>query len=164
MTKFLYKKWKNKISIKPEGKLKLQKSSLWRFTVINSKLNSFDLKKILFINAKDSSFIWENEISKKSDHLMKIEWSKLIVSKSKILSFKEINDGKNFFKAIFKNTPKIIFFWGKHDSCIVPKNIFLKAWPDFFYTSDESAVIYIPGKRKKIFSYEENFFIARVRG
>jgi hypothetical protein len=40
--------------------------------------------------------------------------------------------------------------------------VFIKAWDDFFYPSDESSVIYVPNAKNIIFSYEEMFFYAEM--
>lgn len=100
-------------------------------------------------------------ISNEFFHLMKMPFADKGVLRKLTLDFSSEAEGSRFFKKELRSYELVIFFWGARSACMVQKSTLVNNWTDFFYPSDESSLIFIPNSRKKIFSYEDVFFVGR---
>jgi hypothetical protein len=138
-------------------------ADFWRINSKNCDISEKEKKKVIFLPPEQSYNLWRDNISEDFNHLMKIPSEHIDVRAEVKIDFSLKETGENFFKKELKFFSLLIFFWGAKSACIVPKNIFIANWSDFFYPSDESSIIFIPNSRKKIFSYEEKFFVATLQ-
>lgn len=135
----------------------------WRINSQDCKISDDEKRSIVFFHPDQSLELWKNHVSSKSLHLMKILADDIQVSSKLKLDFSLEDEGRNFFLKELKRYSLVVFFWGARSACLVRKNILVNHWTDFFYPSDESSVIFIPNSGKKIFSYEEVFFVGRIK-
>ncbi|MFP1879068.1 hypothetical protein [Lonsdalea quercina] len=132
----------------------------WRFNSEDCLLSFEEKREIIFIDEEGSENLWN--ITFPFDHLMKMDSSFCSVIEKNKLNFDYPKESSLFFKNKLKDISFIFFFWGKKSSAIVPVDIFVKSWGDFFYPSDESSIVLIVNENKIIFSYEETFFYANI--
>ncbi|GBU09467.1 hypothetical protein AwWohl_06050 [Gammaproteobacteria bacterium] len=132
----------------------------WRFNSEDCLLSFDDKIKITFLDKNESECLWNSLFP--FDHLMRMDSSFLSIIEKVKLDFCDLEISSVFFNEKLKNTSLVFFFWGKKSSAIVPVDIFLKSWSDFFYPSDETSILLLANKSKIIFSYEETFFYCGV--
>ncbi|OCL22684.1 hypothetical protein [Gilliamella sp. wkB171] len=96
------------------------------------------------------------------EHLIKMKSSFCSIRKKVDLNFDYPKKSSHFFVNKLIDVPFVFFFWNKKASAIVPVNIFIKSWNDFFYPSDETSILFIASKNRMIFSYNETFFYADI--
>ncbi|MCG8711105.1 hypothetical protein JHU04_004474 [Brenneria sp. 4F2] len=132
----------------------------WRFNSEDCSLSFDEKRKIIFLDEEDSESLWN--ITFPFNHLMKMDSSFCSVIEKNKLNFDHQKESSLFFKSKLTDISFVFFFWGKRASAIVPVDIFVKSWSDFFYPSDETSVALIINRNKMIFSYEETFFYADI--
>ncbi|MDK1704640.1 hypothetical protein OSR40_012930 [Serratia rubidaea] len=132
----------------------------WRFNSNDCLLPFVDKKRIVLLDEIESRHLWDNIFP--FNHMIKLPSSFLSGIDKVELDFDDENQSSIFFIEKLKNIEFIFFFWGRGAGSIVPVDVFLKAWSDFFYPSDESSVMYIPNVAKVIYSFEEQFFYADI--
>ncbi|ALB61114.1 hypothetical protein AFK62_00595 [Cronobacter condimenti 1330] len=128
----------------------------WRLNSEDCRLPPEDKRKIVLLNEHESENLWDLLLPFKK--LMDIHASFMTVLEKKELDFDEVEESAMFFSEKLKGVSILFFFWGRSDCAIVPSDIFIKSWDDFFYPSDETCIIVMPNKNNIIYSYEENFF------
>ena len=133
----------------------------WRINSTDCRIPENEKKGLIFLTASQSLDLWKRKISEEFFHLMKIPIEEKNILKKLTLNFSRNGEGSAFFQQELRRYDLIVFFWGAQSACIVQKNTFVENWTDFFYASDETSIIYIPNSRKKLFSYEDDFFVAR---
>ena len=146
----------NNVSIIDEKKYPIA----WRFNSEDCSLSFNEKRKIIFLNEIESEKLWN--ITFPFDHLMKMDSSFCYVIEKTELDFDCHKESSLFFYDKLVDVSFVFFFWGKRSSAIVPVDIFVKSWGDFFYPSDETSIALIPNRKKIIFSYEETFFYADI--
>ncbi|MGE9549000.1 hypothetical protein [Snodgrassella sp. CS2] len=132
----------------------------WRFNSKDCILSFEEKKKIIFLDENESSSFWD--IIFPFEHLIKMESSFCSIKKKVDLNFEYPKKSSLFFENILKDISFVFFFWSKKASAIVPVNIFIKSWNDFFYPSDETSILLIANRNQMIFSYEETFFYVDI--
>ncbi|MGX1021768.1 hypothetical protein AB7M33_004444 [Pseudomonas sp. Y3 TE3536] len=132
----------------------------WRFNSKDCSLSSEEKRKIVFLDKEESEGLWNMIFP--FTHLMSMNSSFCLVTEEKKLNFDHHKESSLFFKRKLKNISSAFFFWGRSASAIVPADILIKSWSDFFYPSDETSIALIINRQKMIFSYEENFYYADI--
>lgn len=132
----------------------------WRLNSEDCNLTYEDKGKIVLLNEHQSENLWDLILPFKK--LMDIPASFMRLLEKNELDFDEVEESSLFFLEKLKGIPILFFFWGRSDCAIVPSEIFIKAWDDFFYPSDETCIIVIPNTNNIIFSYEEKFFYSEI--
>lgn len=132
----------------------------WRFNSTECILSSEEKKRIIFLDEDESSRFWHMIFP--FDHLMKMPPMFCSVTEKIDLDFKNSKQSSFFFENKLAGHSSVFFFWGKIASAIVPVDIFIKSWNDFFYPSDETSILFIASKNRMIFSYNETFFYADI--
>lgn len=133
----------------------------WRLNSEDCRLSPDEKRKIVFLNGDESEKLWEQFFP--FDMLMSIKSSQCRIIEKKELDFDEAEESAIFFREKLRGFSDILFFWGRRSAAIViSSDVFIRAWDDFFYPSDESSIIYIPNAENIIFSYEEMFFYAEI--
>lgn len=133
----------------------------WRLNSEDCRLSPDEKRKIVFLNGDESETLWEQFFP--FDMLMSIKSSQCRIIEKKELDFDEAEESAIFFREKLRGFSDILFFWGRRSAAIViSSDVFIRAWDDFFYPSDESSIIYIPNAENIIFSYEEMFFYAEI--
>lgn len=130
----------------------------WRFNSEDCPLSFDEKKKITFLDERESECLWGTIFP--FEHLMKMDSSFCSVIERVELDFSSTKESSLFFKNRLTDVSFVFFFWGKRSSAIVPVDILVKSWSDFFYPSDETSIIFITNRNKVIYSYEEVFFYA----
>jgi hypothetical protein len=132
----------------------------WRFNSEDCFLSFDEKKKIIFLDEKESECLWDMIFP--FEHLMKINSSFCSVIEKVELDFDSTEESSLFFKNRLTDVSFVFFFWGRRSSAIVPVDIIVKSWSDFFYPSDETSIILLANRSKVIYSYEEVFFYADI--
>jgi hypothetical protein len=132
----------------------------WRFNSKDCSLSFEEKRQIVFLGAEESENLWN--VTFPFDHLMNMNSSFCFVTEEKKLDFDHHQESSLFFKHKLVDTSSIFFFWGKRASAIVPADLLVKSWSDFFYPSDETSIALIVNRQKIIYSYEEFFFFAGI--
>lgn len=132
----------------------------WRFNSKDCLLSSDEKRKIVFLDTEESSHFWDMIFP--FDHLIKMSPSFFSTIEKINLNFGCSKESSLFFKEKLTDISFVFFFWGKKASAIIPTDIFVKSWSDFFYPSDETSILFIANRNKMIFSYEETFFYADI--
>lgn len=133
----------------------------WRLNSEECHLSHDEKRKIVFLNGDESEKLWDLVFP--FDMLMNIKSSQYRIIEKMELDFDEKEESAIFFREKLRGVSDILFFWGRRAAAIViSSDVFIKAWDDFFYPSDESSVIYVPNAKNIIFSYEEMFFYAEM--
>lgn len=132
----------------------------WRFNSKDCMLSFDEKRQIIFLDTEESSNFWD--VTFPFNHLMKMHSSFCSVIEKINLDFDHPNESSLFFKNKLTDISFAFFFLGKKASAIVPVDIFVKSWDDFFYPSDETSILLIPNGNKMIFSYEKTFFYANI--
>jgi|GEM_PF-476938 len=132
----------------------------WRLNSSDCLLSIDDKKRIIFLNEYQSTVLWD--IFFPFEYLIKMDPSFISILEKIFIDFDEVNQSSLFFREKLKDNSVIFFFWGRLDCAILPTDIFIKAWDDFFYPSDDNSIILIPNTNKIIFSYEETFFYGEI--
>lgn len=133
----------------------------WRLNSEDCRLSPDEKRKIVLLNGDESEKLWDQFFP--FDMLMSIKPSQCRIIEKMELDFNEAEKSAIFFREKLRGFSDILFFWGRRAAAIViSSDVFIKAWDDFFYPSDESSVIYIPNTKNIIFSYEEIFFYAEI--
>lgn len=133
----------------------------WRFNSLDCVLSSQDKNNIIFLLEDESEKLWDTFFP--FHILMDINNNHCSIIKKRELDFDDSEASKTFFVNHLEGINLVFFHWGRRASAIVPTNILIKAWDDFFYPDDESSIIFIPNKKNIIFSHEEIFFYAEIR-
>ncbi|EQM94201.1 hypothetical protein DW203_00020 [Citrobacter portucalensis] len=134
----------------------------WRLNSEDCRLTSEDKRKVVFLGEVESENLWDLFFPFKK--LMDIDYSFMSLLEKRELDFDEVKESAIFFSDKLNDVSILFFFWGRNDCAIIPSDVLIKAWDDFFYPSDETCIILIPNRDKIIYSYEENFFYARKNG
>lgn len=134
----------------------------WRFNSEDCLLSFEEKKKIIFLDEGESECLWDMIFP--FEHLMKMNSSFCSVMEKVELDFDSTKESSLFFKNRLTDVSFVFFFWGKGSSAIVPVDIIVKSWSDFFYPSDETSIILLANRSKVIYSYEEVFFYADILG
>jgi hypothetical protein len=132
----------------------------WRFNSPDCHMTTQDKQRLVFFDKAQAKGLWREYISKSYTQFMLFPKEAFQILDTQVLDFNEIEDGKSFFRQACPNVDVVIFFWGASCACIAPMEIVTNFWTDFFYPSDEDSIIFIPNSRKKIFSFEERFFVS----
>ncbi|MWP61714.1 hypothetical protein [Gilliamella sp. Pas-s25] len=132
----------------------------WRFNSQDCLLSFDEKNRIVFLDTEESSHFWDMIFP--FEHLMNINSSCYSILEKITLDFNFPQESSLFFKNKLTDISSVFFFWERKASAIVPVEIFVKAWSDFFYPSDESSILLITNSNKMIFSYEETFFYADI--
>lgn len=132
----------------------------WRFNYDDCSLSFNEKREIIFLDEKESESLWN--VIFPFDHLMEMNSSFCSVMEKADLDFNSPKESALFFNKKLEDISYIFFFLGKKSSAIVPVDIFIKSWTDFFYPSDETSIVLIANRNKMIFSYEETFFYADI--
>ncbi|QHM73921.1 hypothetical protein [Mixta intestinalis] len=132
----------------------------WRFNSKDCGLTFDEKRKIVLLDEKESEILWD--ISFPFNHLMRMGRAFCSVIEKNALEFDCPEQSSSFFKNKLKDVSLIFFFWGRKSSAIVPVEIFVKSWSDFFYPGDETSIILIANTKKMIYSYEDEFFYADI--
>ncbi|WP_141675073.1 hypothetical protein [Gilliamella sp. Bif1-4] len=132
----------------------------WRFNSKDCLLSSDEKRKIVFLDTEESSHFWDMIFP--FDHLIKMDPSFFSTIEKINLDFSCPKESSLFFKKKLTDISLVFFFWGKKASAIIPTDIFVKSWSDFFYPSDETSILFIANRNKMIFSYEETFFYVDI--
>jgi hypothetical protein len=128
----------------------------WRFNSEDCSLSDQEKQSIVFFDEKQSQRLWNISIPVKN--LMELSDQNFVLHEKTILSFSKIDESANFFATRLANSSFVWFFWGACAAAIVPRQVFLKSWDDFFYPSDEDSILLTPDCPKAIFSFEDAFF------
>ena len=133
----------------------------WRFNSSDCILSPEEKSKIVFFNKIDSERIWDSIFP--FYILMDIQPSQCEIINKLKLDFNNPKESAAFFHRNLDGFPEVFFFWGRRSAAFITSSEIIKnAWDDFFYPNDESSIIYIPNTKIIIFSYEENFFHAKM--
>lgn len=133
----------------------------WRLNSEDCRLSPDEKRNIVLLNGDESEKLWD--LIFPFDMLMSIKPLQCRVIEKMELDFDEAGESAKFFREKLSGVSDILFFWGRRAAAIIiSSDIFIKAWDDFFYPSDESSIIYIPNTKNIIFSYEETFFHAEM--
>ncbi|MDK1227718.1 hypothetical protein [Cronobacter turicensis] len=132
----------------------------WRLNSDDCRLTPEDKKQIVLLNEEQSDKLWDLLFPFKK--LMDIDSSFMAVLEKRELDFDELEESASFFSEKLKDVSTLFFFWGRSDCAIVPSEVFIKSWDDFFYPSDETCIIFIPNGSNVIYSYEETFFYSEI--
>lgn len=128
----------------------------WRFNSEDCLLSNQEKQSIVFLDEKQSRRLWNIFIPAK--HLMELSDKNFVLHEKTILSFCDVDESANFFASRLSHSGFFWFFWSAVAAAIVPRQVFLKSWDDFFYPSDENSILLTPDCPKAIFSFEDNFF------
>ncbi len=130
-----------------------------RFNDIDCGLSADEKLFLSFLSKDLAGFIWNKYVSS-SVHLSLLQPSDFAFKAKKIdeLAWEDCSKGIEIFLKLLANTNLVICLWGPECACILPVNIFIKAWDDFFYPSDESTVLVIPEKEKVIYVFNGDLF------
>lgn len=131
----------------------------WRFNSPDCQLIASEIEKIIFLTKSESEKLWGSLYPFKK--LMEIKKDDYMLLEKKELDFDNDNS-RNFFIEKMIDSSYVFFFWGRSNSAIVPVNLFIKAWDDFFYPSDENCILYLINNNRIIYSYEETFFYSQI--
>lgn len=132
----------------------------WRLNSKDCRLSADEKRRIALLNAAQAQRIWDSVFP--FNHLMEMPHSFCSVLEKKELDFDDVEASSLFFVDKLQGVDSIDFLWGYRAGATLPVDVFIASWDDFFYPSDESSVIVIPNSDRIIFSYEENFFYARI--
>ena len=133
----------------------------WRLNSEDCLLSPDEKRKIVLLNGDESEKLWD--LLFPFDMLMNIKPSQCRIIEKTELDFDEVEESAAFFREKLKEVTDILFFWGRRSAAIIiSSDVFIKAWDDFFYPSDESSVIYVPNNKNIIFSHAEMFFHAEI--
>lgn len=132
----------------------------WRFNSKDCSLSDEEKRKIIFLTKDESESLWNMIFP--FDHLMNMSSSFCLVTEEEKLDFDRHRESSLFFKKKLTDISSAFFFWGRRASAIVPADILIKSWSDFFYPSDETSIALMVNKQKIIFSYEEHFYYADI--
>jgi hypothetical protein len=128
----------------------------WRFNSNDCLLSDQEKASIILFNEPQSQRLWDAFIPTKN--LMELTSNNFKRHEKSTLSFSESAESAEFFKFRLNEAGFIWFFWGGRSAAIVPKDIFIKAWDDFFYPSDEDSLLLVVNSSKAIYSFEDTFF------
>ncbi|MGE6388592.1 DUF2947 family protein [Pseudomonas sp. NPDC078416] len=134
----------------------------WRFNSEDCLLSDQEKQSIVFLDEKQSQRLWNTFIPAKN--LMELSNKNFVLHEKTILSFGDINESKKFFASRLAHSSFVWFFWSACAAAIVPRQVFLKSWDDFFYPSDENSILLTPDCPKAIFSFEDTFFYGDLVG
>ncbi|MCO6508661.1 MAG: hypothetical protein J6578_07715 [Snodgrassella sp.] len=132
----------------------------WRFNSKDCLLSSAEKSKIVFLDPEESDHLWNMTFP--FEHIIKMDSSFFSVIEKINLNFEHPKESSLFFKKRLTDSSLVFFFWSKKASAIIPTDIFVKSWDDFFYPSDETSILFIANRNKMIFSYEETFFYVDI--
>lgn len=128
----------------------------WRFNSEDCLLFDQEKQSIVFLDEKQSRRLWNIFIPAK--HLTELSDKNFVLHEKTILSFCDVDESANFFASRLSHSGFVWFFWSAVAAAIVPRQVFLKSWDDFFYPSDENSILLTPDCPKAIFSFEDTFF------
>lgn len=134
----------------------------WRFNSEDCLLSDQEKQSIVFLDEKQSQRLWGIFIPAKN--LMELSDKNFVLHEKTILSFSDIEASANFFASRLAHSSFVWFFWSAVAVAIVPLQVFLKSWDDFFYPSDENSILLTPDCPKAIFSFEDTFFYGDLVG
>ena len=128
----------------------------WRFNAKDCLLSDKDKKRIVFFDEMQSKRLWGLFIP--VDNLMRLDGKDFICHEKTTLSFNGSAESADFFEKRLRSVDFIWFFWGACAAAIVPTEVFITAWEDFFYPSDEDSLLLMVNSSRAIHSFEETFF------
>jgi hypothetical protein len=102
----------------------------WRLNSEGCRLSIDDKNKVVFLNEMESERLWD--VIFPFYILMEISKSHCHILERKELDFDEIEESAAFFEDKLKDTSELFFFWGRRAAAILPGDIMIKAWDDFF--------------------------------
>jgi hypothetical protein len=134
---------------------------IWRFDSADCRLSEADRQRLIFLHPEQSERLWRELASPTHSHLMQFDPGEIEVIEKKVLDFSAPEDGAAYLSTLIPRGGLCVVFWGATSACIVPTELALTSWDDFFYPSDETTLIALFDSDLRVFSYEETFFFAR---
>lgn len=128
----------------------------WRFNALDCLLSESDKKRIVLFESLESQRLWDTFIPVKN--LIGLDSDAFKMREKVALDFECKSEPLKFFMGRLSFPDFIWFFWGRSSAGIVPREVFLKSWSDFFYPSDENSILLIPNSSRIIFSFDDMFF------
>ncbi|SQI33980.1 Uncharacterised protein [Leminorella richardii] len=132
----------------------------WRLNSKDCRLSADEKGCILLLSAMEAQRLWDATFP--FSHLMEMPRSFCDVLEKRVLDFDDVDTSSLFFIEKLQGVDSINVLWGRSAGATLPVDVFIAAWDDFFYPSDENSIIAIPNSDIIIFSYEETFFYACI--
>lgn len=135
---------------------------IWRLNSEDCKFTSGDKRKVVFLGEVGSENLWD--LLSPLRKLMGVDYLFMSLLGERELDFDEVKEPVIFFSDELNGVSVLSFFWGRSDCAIIPSDVLIKAWDDFFYPSSGTYIILILNRDKIIYSRGENFFYTRKNG
>jgi len=130
----------------------------WRFVAADASIGPDEVRRICFLDPEQSAVLWDELFGPGAGHLMlaRIPGARVATFH---LGFDDPAAGRVAFDQNLGPARTLLFAWGRAHACLVPREVFLAAWDDFFYPSDESSVVVALGADRLVCSFERTFFV-----
>lgn len=111
----------------------------WRLNSKDSHLSADEKKRIVLLGAEQARRLWDSIFP--FGHLMEMPRSFCSVLEKRMLDFDNVETSSSFFADKLQGVDSINFLWGRSAGAMLPVDVFIASWDDFFIPAMKAALL-----------------------